>query len=728
MSFFDLATRLIDKIRPVREVIATLPEPQQKMINTYGNDEKLVISTWPNEKYLKFWLLDDGTVIPVGHAHHDTCQKAGVSSDELRNSGAYWGHIDTGSREPYMAVSGKKNPTSEQIEKLKSLFIKYQIKKVSFKSFYGLVKSSEHLSYLLTYGEIDETKLKEDGAGAGPSAGPVNGPAGGGATTEDDISALPTEVGRKRRKRKKTAVIGVKENDEIRRLRRVQKHVAGFIWPDGTFDTFPWKMEHEEALDKLFRDRDKFIDFVLERDRGILGLRIDHVLNPDEIRTINEIIESYGIVRLNVDLYAEDLDALPFQNKSFEPVDRSWSRIVNDAFKNAKPIREAFGINEDFDEYWERYYELQDEIDQEVVNDWMKQRGKPDSMQPWDLIPSSKLKKIYNEFARSGVVHDEKSILEFESIIVRNVQKISANTRLMGHDTREALLDILDSTGISEDDLDGFEDYCVDRDGEWRVSDYAVGNLATAAIRIMRAKSVEDKLIAIDMLLNIVHSRSDLSSWFVEGGRSTLDKLAGMSERRHNMITEAVDDDLSRLRKELKTQMVKLVNREEFQVTADAARNFQAVFGVGAPRTQRVAIKIERQQKDAQKLYGDLLREHGDDKGSIEMLIAAMQEGRPLGQFTGLTKYDYLYGTRIEVKFQGIQLFFESKVDFIYDPTQSLYVGDDELVDKIEEELGRSIKRRKNLLYPVGGKFQPDFFEQLKSMMSDSVEEPKNEE
>ena len=228
---------------------------------------------------------------------------------------------------------------------------------------------------------------------------------------------------------------------------------------------------------------------------------------------------------------------------------------------------------------------------------------------------------------------------------------------------------------------------------------------------------------------------ASVSDGTTESDISALPAHVGMSTRRRKKkkpsvigMKEAVDEDLGRLRKELKTQMVKMLNRDQFQVTADAARAFQSVFGTGNPRTQRTAVTIERQQRDAQKLYGDLLREHGEDKGSLEMVISAIQEGMPLGQFAGMSKYNNLYGTRVEVKFQGITLIFEAKVDFIYDPTQTLYIDDEELLDRIEEDFGSIIKRKKNVIYPVGGKFDPDFFKQLKSMMSDSVQEPEHEE
>jgi hypothetical protein len=222
-------------------------------------------------------------------------------------------------------------------------------------------------------------------------------------------------------------------------------------------------------------------------------------------------------------------------------------------------------------------------------------------------------------------------------------------------------------------------------------------------------------------------TENDIQALPVHLGASTARRKKKKGKMIKGLVKEAVDKDLERLRKELKLELIKMFNHDEFVTTVQVWNAFKSAFGAGRSRTQRTAVTCERQQKDAQKLYGELLREHGDDKGSIEMIISAIQEKRPLGQFPVMRKYDNLFGTRTGVEFQGIKIVFEATVDFIYDPTQTLYIDDLELLDRIEEEFGSIIKRSKNVLYPVGGKFRHDFFNQLKSMMSDNVEEPKDE-
>ncbi|MHA1170439.1 MAG: DUF5662 family protein, partial [Candidatus Hodarchaeales archaeon] len=116
---------------------------------------------------------------------------------------------------------------------------------------------------------------------------------------------------------------------------------------------------------------------------------------------------------------------------------------------------------------------LQDEVDQEVVDDWMKNRN-TGSAQPWEVINAGKLKKVWQDRARLGFIRDERSIQKFADIIVKNIMKLRVNTTLMGHSEFGVLGDVLDRTGITEEDLEGFEDYAVDEHNQWRISDHAL--------------------------------------------------------------------------------------------------------------------------------------------------------------------------------------------------------------------------------------------------------------
>jgi hypothetical protein len=187
-------------------------------------------------------------------------------------------------------------------------------------------------------------------------------------------------------------------------------------------------------------------------------------------------------------------------------------------------------------------------------------------------------------------------------------------------------------------------------------------------------------------------------------------------------IMEAVSVDLKRLRSDLKKELIKLFNDEAFLLMVNHYDVWRSTLGVKNHRTAKVTVTIENSERDIQRLYGQLLREYGDDKGNLEMIIAAIQDRRPLGQFDVFNKFSNLFGTRVESVFGGITLVYEGTIDFIYDNSESVYIDDNEILDSAEEMFGKAVKRSRNLLYPVGGKFRVGFFNGLKNLISGKME------
>lgn len=190
--------------------------------------------------------------------------------------------------------------------------------------------------------------------------------------------------------------------------------------------------------------------------------------------------------------------------------------------------------NDDIDWDW---YEVRDNIEsQELLPDLqtMKETGKQ-LYQPWEVIKFQKLKRVWEYYAKHGFVREEKLIDEFESIIRRNVAKLDLNTEYCGHGSHYPDEDRLEDYGLSIADIDGTNremdeltyNYFEDRKiGQLRISDYAIPKLAKLVDKMRRTNKYDEKLVLIDQVLNIVHQRSDLASWFVEGGSRSLSQLS----------------------------------------------------------------------------------------------------------------------------------------------------------------------------------------------------------
>jgi len=82
--------------------------------------------------------------------------------------------------------------------------------------------------------------------------------------------------------------------------------------------------------------------------------------------------------------------------------------------------------------------------------------------------------------------------------------------------------------------IEDFYDWTVDKDGIDIMSDYGLKPLMDLLYKLKTDKTPEEKLLTIDRMLNVVHQRSDLASWFVEGGSRALSQLSGMEEPQEN--------------------------------------------------------------------------------------------------------------------------------------------------------------------------------------------------
>lgn len=74
-----------------------------------------------------------------------------------------------------------------------------------------------------------------------------------------------------------------------------------------------------------------------------------------------------------------------------------------------------------------------------------------------------------------------------------------------------------------------FWDYYIEdpKSGQARISDYGLDPLLKLLDKLRKEKTPEKKLVLMDNILNVVHQRSDIASWFVQGGSLALSKLSG---------------------------------------------------------------------------------------------------------------------------------------------------------------------------------------------------------
>ena len=175
--------------------------------------------------------------------------------------------------------------------------------------------------------------------------------------------------------------------------------------------------------------------------------------------------------------------------------------------------------------------ELEDDMLNTVLDEWYKYKSIPNARQPWKVIPAAMLTKEWKYNAKTGLVHD--SVIEkLQSIVINCYLKLYVNTVLFGHTPMnpfhyaEGYL----PEDWKEEDFDewltDFEDFAIDDRYNWRISDYGLEKIGNYSRALITEEDQNKKLLWIDCILNVVHQRSDLAKWFVEGGSQTLSTLA----------------------------------------------------------------------------------------------------------------------------------------------------------------------------------------------------------
>jgi len=128
---------------------------------------------------------------------------------------------------------------------------------------------------------------------------------------------------------------------------------------------------------------------------------------------------------------------------------------------------------------------------------------------------------------RMGFVRDERGVEDMAEDFLHKIAAIDAITVLAGHtpsDPRSVIREF--ELRWSEKTDDKLPWYITDEKGSWRLSDYALPKLQDHALHLLDAQTAEEKILILDAILNVVHQRSDLASWFVHGGRRALDSFS----------------------------------------------------------------------------------------------------------------------------------------------------------------------------------------------------------
>lgn len=235
-------------------------------------------------------------------------------------------------------------------------------------------------------------------------------------------------------------------------------------------------------------------------------------------------------------------------------------------------------------------YDLSNNIMYELFNDFLyNNNDQMNKNVPWNVINFNELKSTWEYFMNYGHVRNEGKLDDMSDIVIKNCCKIYIFTTLCGHTSsdpddsyHDAFDDYIDNylkyykykkiphdknqlsfkfykkikvnkinnkyldTYMEENQIselplseqkhqlfkelqDKFLEYYVEdpESGQAYISDFALDKLMDLTFKLYREKKPENKVVIIDQILNVVHQRSDIAGWFVQGGSKSLSTLSG---------------------------------------------------------------------------------------------------------------------------------------------------------------------------------------------------------
>jgi hypothetical protein len=276
-----------------------------------------------------------------------------------------------------------------------------------------------------------------------------------------------------------------------------------------------------------------------------------------------------------------------------------------------KIIREEYRkFLKEYDEDGYEYLEREDEVKQWIFSDFLY-KNTPDFTKniPWRLVSFPRLKKIWEDYIRTGVVRDTNGLQIIEDIMISNTFKISVLTELAGHTEWGSKDDFEENIGNWVDEqlncilpqkpvdtsqleipfndpskgnvkkepintkpcntqihpfvqkfydekfdeemdrnefrtilyskiMDKFFDHYMEdpKIGQAYISDYGLKPLVTLSYELSRTTESKEKITIIDKMLNVVHQRSDMAGWFVQGGSRALNQLSGYGDEEGESV------------------------------------------------------------------------------------------------------------------------------------------------------------------------------------------------
>jgi hypothetical protein len=133
---------------------------------------------------------------------------------------------------------------------------------------------------------------------------------------------------------------------------------------------------------------------------------------------------------------------------------------------------------------------------------------------------------------------------------------------------------------------------------------------------------------------------------------------------------------------------------------------------------KKALMNVDMIEEDIDSAMKQIELKLSDDRGELELLLSALQTQKNMARFDVFGSFKYLWAGVVESNYKGAKVIFECLAGMDFAMSEKIYVLNNRAVlDTLERTT--LVKIKKNVIYPVGGRFQQNFFITLKNAIDE---------
>ena len=220
----------------------------------------------------------------------------------------------------------------------------------------------------------------------------------------------------------------------------------------------------------------------------------------------------------------------------------------------------------------------------------------------------------------------------------------------------------------------------------------------------------EDYKFKVENELHITVPKKHVNTFKQESGINDF----GMKELNlSKYVAEAREVDIGGLLNDVEENLYSLLAKPPMLTIDEDLPAWNKAFPGMYLKVKSALLNTNSIEQDMASLIKILQLKMHDDVGSLQLLMESLKSQKSLAKFDVFEDYKYLLAGVIKSTYKGTDLIFEGLVDMSFGMSEKIYTTNSVVLDAMEEI--RLVKVRKNVIYPVGNRFQYNFFISIKN-------------